>query len=381
MVKTKKYITKKNTTKKNKDKGLTYYASNFKGTELIPRTSIINYMLNNYNRFLQVKRESVISNKETISLDECFNIGDIFNVINTKGGKVSLNSTIDGNKIFGLDKMIAYAFYSKSKDLFERNNVREFAKLLKYQMGKDIHRDNRTINGEDYGMEYFSRYSEDYYSCTDVFYEIIIGYLNKISRFIDYNLANKIALLSCQSMYNFIIDLISHKIMEKMTPEVVNITQSEKNQIITLTNSKKEMEFNFKSKAYITYNGEIMDITNPCGNLEFTLLFDFKNNDYKFTKFIFEYDYDICKSPEQEEFIIETHDKQNSTLSDVDISQQEKNKDNKIIYGISAGLGAAGIASLPFILGALGGNKINKKYKNKIKNKRKTKKKNIIYNY
>jgi hypothetical protein len=330
-------------------------------------------MLNNYNRFLGVKRESVISNKETISLNECFNIGNIFNDINTKGGKVSLNSTIDGNKIFGLDKMIAYAFYSKSKDLFERNNVREFAKLLKYQMGKDIHRDNRTINGEDYGMEYFSRYSEDYYSCTDVFYEIIIGYLNKISRFIDYNLANKIALLSCQSMYNFIIDLISHKIMEKMIPEVVNITQSEKNQIITLTNSKKEMEFNFKSKAYITYNGEIMDITNPCGNLEFTLLFDFKNNDYKFTKFIFEYDYDICKSPEQEEFIRETHDKQNSTLSDVNISQQEKNKDNKIIYGISAGLGAAGIASLPFILGALGGNKINK---NKIKNKRKTKKKN-----
>jgi len=368
MVKTKKTIIKKNKTKKNKTSGLTYYASNFKGTELIPRTSIINYILNNHNDFLKRKRENIISNKEPITLNECFNIGDVFNIINTKGGVISLKSTIDGNKRFGLDKMIAYAFYSKSKDLFERNDVREFAKLLKYQMGKDIHRDNRKINGEDYGMEYFSQFSEDYYECTDVFYDIIIGYLHKISRFIDYNLVNKLALLSCQSMYNFIIDMISHEIMKKMIPESVNITQSEKNQIITLTNSRHEMEFNFKSKAYITYNGEIMDITNPCGNLEFTLLFDFKNNDYKFTKFIFEYDYGICKSPEEEEFISESTDKQNVNLNDQD---KNNNKDNKILYGISAGLGAAGIATLPFILGALGGKKINKKYKKKRKTKRK----------
>lgn len=373
MVKTKKnIILKQNKTrrKQNKNKGLTYYALNFKGTELIPRTSIMNYLLNNYNNFLRLKRESTISNKEAISMDECFNTGDIFNVINTKGGKVSLNTTIEGNKSFGLDKMIAYSFYLKSKDLFDINNVKEIAKLLKYQMGKDIHRDNRKINGEDYGMEYFSQYSEDYYQCTDVFYEIIIGYLHKISRFINYNLVNKIALLSCQSMYNFIIDLISHQIMEKMIPESVNITQSEKSQLITLTSAKHEMEFNFKSKAYITYNGEIMDITNPCGNLEFNLLFDFKNNNYKFTKFIFEYDYDICKRPEQEEFISESSNDVNGTKPDLEVSNKEKEKDNRIIYGISAGLGAAGIVTLPFILGALGGRKINKTKKRKyIKNK------------
>lgn len=373
MVKTKKFATRQNITKKkhNKEKNNTYYASHFAGTELLPRTSIMNYLFTNYGEFSKLKRESIVTNKELISMEDCFNVGGVFDVINTKGDAILLNATIERNKNFSIDKLISYAFYSKSKDIFERSDLKESVGLLKYQMGKDIHRDDRIINGEDYGKSFFAKYSENYYNCTDKFYEIIIGDLHKISRFIDYNLINKIALLSCQSMYNFIIDLISHEIMSKILPEAVNITQAEKSQEIILTSSKQEMIFKFKSKAYITYQGEIMDITNPCANLEFELLFDFKNNNFKFTQFIFEYDYSICKKPELDAFNSEP-----TIAIDSGNSDDKKSNNENLLYGVSAGLGAAGIASIPFILGALGGKKRKDKKKQtsfKKKRNRKTK--------
>lgn len=361
----------------SKASNIIYYAAKFAGTELIPRTTIINNLFNNYTSFLKIKTERLNANNEVISMNECFNVENIFDKINTKGGKVLINTEIHGNKNFGIDKMITYSFYTKSKELLN-DNIKESLKLIKYQMGKDIHRDNRLINGEDYGINYFAPYSENYYTCADKFYEIIIGYLHKLSRFVDYNLVNKFALLSCQSMYNFIIDLISHEIMKKMLPEVVNITQAEKSQRITLTNDKQQLEFFFKSKAYITYKGEIMDITNPCANLDFSLLFDFKNNIYKFTKFVFEYDYDVCKTPEGSDFNnYPSHNKQeqetNNTGLTNNIEKEDNEKTNKTIYGISAGLGAASIAAMPFLLGVLGGNKKNKKIKRNNK-KNKTKK-------
>jgi hypothetical protein len=145
--------------------------------------------------------------------------------------------------------------------------------------------------------------------------------------------------------------------MKHIIPEAVNITQSKKSQSIVLNHSKKELEYNFKSKAYITFNGEIMNVTNPCADLEYTLLFDFQNNDYKFTKFKFGYDYDLCKKGE-EETIIESMNNQ---------EDKNKNSDNKVFYGLAAGLGAAGVASIPFILGALGGKKRNKTKRRKRK--------------
>jgi hypothetical protein len=374
MMKTKRIILKQNKNKQNTKKrinkptNITYYTSKFAGTELIPRTTIINKLFNNYNDFLKIKNERLNSNNDVITMSDCFNVENIFNIINTNGGNILLNTTINGNKNFGIDKMITYAFYTKSKELMNDDNIKESIKLIKYQMGKDIHRDNRLINGEDYGTGFFAKYAENYYDCADKFYEIIIGYLHKVSRFVDYNLVNKIALLSCQSMYNFIIDLISHEIMKKILPEAVNITQAEKSQVITLTREKQEVEFLFKSKAYITYNGEIMDITNPCANLDFVLLFDFKNNNYKFTKFIFEYDYDICKTPEGSDFgtSITQHEPEKENNNE----KEDNSKNNKIIYGISAGLGAASVAAVPFLLGVLGGNKKNKRNKrNNKKNK------------
>ena len=76
--------------------------------------------------------------------------------------------------------------------------------------------------------------------------------LHKINHFINYDTANKIALLSCQNMFNLITDMVTLKINHTVSPEVSSVFKANKNAIITLTNNQQTMELYFKSELIMS---------------------------------------------------------------------------------------------------------------------------------
>ena len=71
----------KNKTKKKppaKETNLTFY-NKFKGTHLIPTTNIIQYIKDNYNQFVDVKKAADEKQKNVLYMDDCFNFEDKLN--------------------------------------------------------------------------------------------------------------------------------------------------------------------------------------------------------------------------------------------------------------------------------------------------------------
>jgi hypothetical protein len=255
-----------------------------------------------------------------------------------------------------LNKILAYSLYLQSFSWFQNGimNISSF----KYQIGKDVSRAEVKINNEllvipedDYGNNIL---------ITDKF---IIKIMNVLSKFtiIDFDLVNKIGILMCQNLFNFITQTISLMTRHKIEPEISAETKATKNILINLTQNEQSIIFNFNSLLTISYNEEL----NPeytCGNLDFSLLVDLKKNIYKFTKFILNYDIEKCKPPDNNENQIDNQINNNA-------NQNNKNNENKgtpdiIKYGIPLGILATGLVGTPFLLGALGG-KHNKKLKRK----------------
>jgi hypothetical protein len=122
-------------------------------------------------------------------------------------------------------------------------------------------------------------------------------------------------------------------------------------------------------------DGGEMDPEFPCGALEFKLLFDLKENIFKFTSFKLNYNVNNC-GPE----IVNQGNNQGQG--------QEPKKDSllKWEYALPAGVGAAGLVATPFLLGVFGGKikrnlrKIRKtrKIRKLIKNKRSNKNKSFM---
>ncbi len=334
---------KKRTVNLNKA-SIYYYANYYKNTQLIPKTQIINYLLNHFKPFLEYKSICDKSNNIPLHLDECFQINPSYFPEGLRKNKIELS--LQMNSKTPLDKLIAYCFYIKQPTIFEQNHV---LTDLKYQIGKDIVRDVRTINGVLRDQQYYFSNTFNNYEIADLFYKNIINEMQHFTRQIDINLVNKLALLSCQNVYGLITDLITMQINDMLKPELNSVFRPSKSADIVIKKDQMSIEYYLKTKMLITRDGGSFDPEYPCGNMEVSLFIDILNNIYEIKQLIFEYDIDKC-GPEQ-----------------VDNSGNKINKSKfKSEYILPATAITAGIVSAPFLLPLLGGKKI-RKYRNKNK--------------
>lgn len=343
----KKNIKRSKTLKKKsnlEDVPINYYSKNFKKTKLIPKTKIINYIFLGYKNYLLQKEISESQGNNVISFDDCF----IINPDSFRTGlrKNTINLSLQMNPETPLDKLIAYSFYLKQSYLFEKKNG---LSDIKFQIGKDIKRSNTTINGKIYNQEYYGKF-EDNFEAADMFYQNIIDELYKINnKYINLNIANKFALLSCQNIFNVITDLITIKLNKILEPETNSVFRPTNFSNIIINRDEISMVLGFKSKLIISRDGEPMDPEYPCGNIEFSFYIDILNNKYELKKFILSYDINKCgpEIPKQQH------------LPDDNLNENKTSL--KMGYIIPASITAAGLVATPFLLGSLGGNINNNK--------------------
>jgi hypothetical protein len=322
-----------------------YYSSKYKNTNKIPKTQIINYMISNYNDYLNYKKLCDALDTYTLNFDECFIIqpDDFPNGLR----KNQINLTLKMNPKTSLDKLISYCFYIKQPEIFT-NNPNKILDILKYQVGKDVARDDRNINGKSYSQSYYTKNSSDNYKIADLFYQNIIDYLYQVNNIINLNIVNKFALLSCQNVYGLMTDMITIQINKMLEPELNTVFRPHKYVNIEINAEQLSMEFNFKSQLLITRDGGGLDPEYPCGNIDFIFFVDIRNNSYELKKFSFDYDIDKC-GPD-------------NTVSN-QIQTEIKNKNDDATFRLNfkpeivvpAAALTAGIIATPILLTTLGG--------------------------
>jgi hypothetical protein len=374
---TAKYTRPSNFSKKKKlIDSYRYYYNNCKGTDIIPVSSIINYMKQHYDEFQNESIQKQQEGKDIVYLDDLFDFKD---ALIPGLRQFTFDSPVDG-KNFSLDRIIGYLFCFKTRSTFidsdKPTDQHKYLERLKYQMGKDIKRIDTTINGKEYpGTIYFKEGDNDqeksYYNAVDKYYQLLINYFYKIDK-IDYNIINKIALLSCQNIWNFLtVDLFNTKLNYIIKPEMGTINGGEKNINIIIKKHAITMQFNFDSKLIISRNweqGEGMDPEYPCGVLSFKFLIDFTNNTFKFIKLKFEYNLDNCGPPINNN----ANGPNDANGANGANGENGANGSNiKLQYAIPVALGVGAAIATPLLLGALGGKKNTKMKKNIIKNKNK----------
>jgi hypothetical protein len=338
-----------------------YYNSHYKNTQLIPNTLITNYILNNFNDYLSYKKLCDAMDNYTLTLEECFIIDDTDLPNGLRKNEIDLSLKM--NSKTPLDKFIAYSFYMTQSSILKNKTSNETLELLKYQMGKDISRTERYINGKLYNQHYYitnDRNGNDRnnYEVADLFYQNIIDYMYKVNKNINLNIVNKFALLSCQNLFNLITDMITIKINKMLEPETNSVFRPTKYINIIINKNEFSMEFNFKSKLVISRDGEPMDPSYPCGDLDLVFYIELRKNYYEIKKLNISYDIEKC-GPEKEETTDEIIEKGASKFN------------IKSEYAIPAGLITAGIIATPILLSTLGG---NKKIKKNFKKKNRTRK-------
>ena len=330
-----------------------YYSSNFKNTNNLPRTQILNYLLKHYRDFLNHKKLCETLNTEALTFEDCFltNPEDFHNGLKSD----NIDLTLQMNPKTNLDKLIAYCFYLKQPEFFTYN-VNKTIESIKFQIGKDIVRDLRTINTKLYSQDYYTDNANDNYKVTDLFYQNIIDYLYQVNKKIDLNIVNKFGLLSAQNVYGLISDLVTYKLFKVLEPEFSYLNAAEKHVVITINPNNISMEFHFSCKLLITRNNQSVEIEYPCGNMEFVFLVDILNNKYEMSKFILNYDIDKC-GPEIE--INESDNLENKN------ENKKKLKTEVVVPAVAL---SSGIIATPFLLSVFGG-----KHKKTLKKRRKNK--------
>ena len=330
-----------------------YYSLNYKNTKLLPKTEILLKMFNGFKDYLILQKSLEGTKRLALYLDNCFLIER--NVMPQGLRKNDINTPLKMNPNTRLDKLLRYCFYVTQPSAFNKD-IDGFIYDIKYQIGKDVPRSDRTINGKSYPKELYSQIGTKM-EVADMFNQTIIDYLYQIERNkINLNIVNLVGLLSCQNMFNFIGDLVTIKLQQILKPEINSIFRAEKDTTIIINDREISVEFYFKCQLLISRDGEL-DVEYPCGNLEYRLLFDLLKNRYEMKQFILNYDVDKC-GPE----IVKQQGEPTNELP-------KKKSNLKPEYIIPASLATAGIIATPFLLATLGG-KTKKNYKNKNKNKK-----------
>ena len=300
------------------------------------------------------KQENDNMNLPSASFEDFFIVDDILkkpeNIANIT------NLQINKNPQISLNKLLAYSlYYSEHSRWFDTKKMD--MSLFKNQIGKDVGRTDIIINNEKYN----ANYEDSNHLKTDKYNINLMNILSKFS-IIDLDLINKIGIITCQNIFNFISDLITILISSKLTPETAQITQAKKNILITLNKNEQFVIFNFNTKFWITKNKSIVDPEFTCGNMKYVFLIDFKKNTYKISQFDLKYDSNICyqsdNTPEQ---------------SDNAPTQNNKKESHLLSIGLPLGLTSIATLATPFVLATLGG-KTKKLKRKKGKRKNNTKK-------
>ena len=335
-------------TRKNNKKD---YASRFANTPLIPNTTIIRYIFKHYQPFVRF-------DKKKLAFDTLFNTNDDFN----PSLVVHIDRPIESNNSFSLTNLIACSFYICQKSVFEeikkhQKGMDYLIDILKFQIGKDVRRDTRSINGQAISFNE----KMDHYQVTDSFYKMILQWCKKQHTQINYNILNKIGLLSCQNIYNLMSGFIEYQMYQMTGFEWVSFRPTKSINII-IDNNEIRMEFNWSTKLLLTSDHPNKNkIKNEnknaddfiIGNNEYTFVVDLKKNTYSFTTFTLNYDIQEIQEETPEE-------------------KKEESKNSLLPY---FALGATGaLVSTPFLLGLLGG-KTKKHIKN---NTRYTRRRRIV---
>lgn len=344
-------IKNNNSTNKLTDVPIKYYMLKYKNTNLLPKTEIFNYLFNNFNDYLNTLRLANSLGTIPLRFDDCFLMDYQDFPVGLRKNNISLNLKM--NPKTPLDKLIAYCFYIKQPEIFRNKTQEQTIELIKYQMGKDISRDDRTINGKSYNRSYYQQNASNNYLVADLFYQNIIDYVYQVNKKINLNIVNKFALISCQNIYNLITDLVTMKLNDVLAPETNTVFRPDKFINIVINTNKFTMDLMFESQLIISRDGNL-DPEYPCGNLKFNLSIDIRKNTYELTEFILNYDIDKC-GPEIQSNIISS------------INEPSDNKYSKLKYIIPAGLAVAGLAATPFLLASLGGKKTKRNHNKKNK--------------
>ena len=132
--------------------------------------------------------------------------------------------------------------------------------------------------------------------------------------------------------------------------------------IINITPTVQTLELVFESDVVISQNGGSFDLEYPCGKLNFTFLVDLITNTYKFSHFGISYDLDKC-GPEENNAVENNAVENNAVENNANGNNYRRTKIAAAV-SIPIAVSVAGVATMPFILGALGG-----KHKNAKKNR------------
>ena len=349
-----------NKIKKQKNKldksNINYYSTNFKNTLNLPYTQSIISLLKNFKKYEQDKLSADSLNTPVLNLNDCFLIQP--NMFQSGLRHNNINVELKMNPKTPLDKLINYCFYIKQPTIFSNPN-NKIITLIKYQIGKDVVRDSRNINGKLYDQEYYASQNKNNYEIADLFYQNIIDKLYEINQQINLDIVNKIALLSVQNVYGLISDMLTIQMFKILEPEIGYIYSPDKYVNIVINKEHVTMEFNFKCKLLITKDKAEVNVEYPCGDMEFIFFVDILNNIYSLKKFTLNYDIDKC-GPE-------------STPTQIDTNKTDKFKKSamKPEVMIPAAITATGLVSAPFLLAFLGGKK-RKTFRRKQKKRRKT---------
>ena len=348
-----------NTTKKNrfhKPFGLTEYSLRFKNTEMLPKSDIIYYMINNFNNYAEYSIICEAINTHPLILEDCFNIQPTDFPNNLKKNNININS-VKMNPKTSLNKLISYFIYMTESKLFKKPQD-EIISSIKFQIGKDVRRGGYSINSKKYTHVTTENAKMNNYQITDLLYQNVIGHLIKIgNKNINIDIVNKISILCSQSAFNAITSLITTKLYEVLHPEVNYQNKVIKSYDIVINKNEISMTLNYTCDLLITRNLNPVEIEYPCGKVECIIYIDFRKNTYELKKMVIDYDIDKCGPAEGEEL--------GPPLGAIPAEDQPASAGLNSKYvkvtaaGLSvAGLTTAGILIAPFILG--GKNKIQK---------------------
>jgi hypothetical protein len=367
-----KTISKRKTRRINKDNdnvdsgtSINFYNLRYSGTKLLPRTSILVYIYKNHYEYIKLKESRDKENKQPFTLGDFFKIGNVFDNIGTSK-EINIDTSLQGKT--SLYKFIADSVYSTQLSFFEPNNniksIVDYINRFKYQVGKDLPRNNVKLNGQQINGEELAE-MDNYYLRTDKYVNLLLEKYHKIYKKINYNKINIILTVTTQNILNAMVNVIILDLTSRFSKDFnILFIGSNLGLDIEISPWREQAIWSFSSNMLISNIGEI-NPEFPCGKIEYKLLIDIKNKTFEFSDFKISYNLNTCETYNEQNEIVNTS---GSSTEEGRLRKFLNNNKESLIYGIPPAIAAAGIFSTPFILGILGGNK--KKYRRTKKNTR-----------
>lgn len=311
------------------------YYNDFRNTNNLPVTAIINTIEEEYTIFLSDP------NNKNILLTTIFDFNYKGFLFSSKGKFNGIN--IKNKTTFSLEKLITYLIYTKSSFLLEEKNSFFIFNIagLKSQVGKDISRVNVLINNQKQNFSLFlhggnpdtpeNNFIQENNQIskittpildemnvketgsdeiTDTYNEILIntdpGKIVDGLKLVNYNIINQIDILSCQSIFNFIAELMQIQIKNIAQPTLKDnyllispTSREDSNGTPTISNNKELRIYLDEQIKMVTIYFDSYLFTSSdfiaVGRVTFELSLDLINNLFQFNKLDIEYNLEAYK--------------------------------------------------------------------------------------